>query len=300
MLYLNYGENLQKGDLKMCPVYKNKQGMGLIPMIMAVVVGAVVITSTTSWLLSLNAKISNIDGRLEAMTIATSEWNRLNAMPMDAIEAQKDKLANYTVGEYQLSVILGDKGVMDDGTCKTSGLGTDEELNCYNDSKVIIKKDGETLYSSKLLPLSADGSGGGGGGFPDMQHPFSIPTSFVTVGGRRYSTFPASSTKYYSGDNIVNHGGNQAGCGTTYLGYCSGYQAIKFKQNTWCRRTFSSWYRAGTEDGRSGYDVNGTYYDWVPLTKGVSYGVADIVGTIVSHTGGLSMGSSVVCYPAKK
>ncbi len=122
-------------------------------------VGATVIVPISAWLLSLSAKVSNIDGQLEAMTVATAEWSRLNAMSMDDLEAQKDALSDYTVGDYQIMVDLGDKGKMEGGKCQTTGVAEGEK-NCYNDSKVTIRKDGETLYTSKLLPLtSQDGTG---------------------------------------------------------------------------------------------------------------------------------------------
>lgn len=99
------------------------------------------------------------------MSVATTEWNRLNAMSMEDLEKQSSSLSDYIVGEYQVMVSLGDKGIMQNGSCKTTGLGADDKLNCYKDSKITIRKDNETLYTSRLMPLAT--SQKSGMGLPD-------------------------------------------------------------------------------------------------------------------------------------
>ena len=97
------------------------RGVGLVVIIMGIVISSIIVTPLASWLLALNAKISNVNGQLEAMSVATTEWNRLNSMSMDDLESQASALSDYKVGDYQVLVDIGDKGHMSDGSCKTSG-----------------------------------------------------------------------------------------------------------------------------------------------------------------------------------
>ena len=70
----------------------DKSGQGsLVAVILASVIGTIIISSTTQWFLSMNKTMDGTNDRLEAMTIAMSEWQRLEHMSLDELEANREK-----------------------------------------------------------------------------------------------------------------------------------------------------------------------------------------------------------------
>ena len=100
----------------------DKSGQGsLIAVILASVIGTIIISSTTQWFLSMNKTMDGTNDRLEAMTIAMSEWQRLEHMSLDELEANRENYKNpYDVGEkFKVGVTLGEQGFFDEGKCNS-------------------------------------------------------------------------------------------------------------------------------------------------------------------------------------
>ncbi|MCR4913462.1 MAG: hypothetical protein K5983_06960 [Lactobacillus sp.] len=135
----------------------NKSAQGsLVGVILASVVGTVIVGSLTQWYLSMHQNIGGLNDRLEVMSIATSEWQRLEHMSFNELEASKEKFKTpYQVGNYKVSVNLGNKGYFSNGKCGTS-IPSGKYANCFQDTTMTIyNSSGEKEYTTRTLPLMA-------------------------------------------------------------------------------------------------------------------------------------------------
>lgn len=136
----------------------NKQAQGgLVAVVLAGLVGSILVSSATSWYLSMRNNIGNVEDKLEAQTIAQSEWERLSHMSLDELEAKRGELAEkYSAGsdsQYQISVNLGQKGTFNNGTC--GAIGSDGYANCFKDTTITVYRDGNRMFTTRTLPLMA-------------------------------------------------------------------------------------------------------------------------------------------------
>lgn len=137
----------------------DKRGQGsLVAVILASVIGTIIIGSTTQWFLSMNKTMDGTNDRLEAMTIAMSEWQRLEHMSLDELEANRENYKTpYKVGDnFTVGVNLGEQGFFDNGTCNAlTGTYAGENANCFKDTTMTVyDKDGKAMYTTRSLPLS--------------------------------------------------------------------------------------------------------------------------------------------------
>ncbi|MCR4913461.1 MAG: hypothetical protein K5983_06955 [Lactobacillus sp.] len=138
-------------------IIQNNKGYGnILAVILASVVGAVIVGSITQWYLSVHKNVGGIDDHLEAMSIATSEWQHLEHMSFNELEASKEKFKTpYQVGNYKVSVNLGNKGYFSNGKCGTS-IPSGKSANCFQDSTMTVyNSSGEREYTTRTLPLIA-------------------------------------------------------------------------------------------------------------------------------------------------
>ena len=157
---------------KLQNIYKkksDKSGQGsLIAVILASVIGTIIISSSTQWFLSMNKTMDRTDDRLEAMSIAMSEWQRLEHMSLDELEANRENYKTpYNVGDkFTVGVNLGGQGFFNNGTCNAlTGDYASESPNCFKDTVMTVyDKDGKAIYTTRSLPLSSQGGGGSSGG----------------------------------------------------------------------------------------------------------------------------------------
>lgn len=136
----------------------NKQAQGgLVAVVLAGLVGSILVSSATSWYLSMRQNVGNVEQKLEAQTIAQSEWERLSHMSLDELEAKRGELAQkYSAGtnsQYQISVNLGQKGTFNGGTC--GNIGSDGYANCFKNTTITVYQDGNRLFTTRTLPLMA-------------------------------------------------------------------------------------------------------------------------------------------------
>ena len=142
----------------------NRKGQGsLVAVILASVIGTIIIGSTTQWFLSMNKTMDKTSDQLESMTIATSEWQRLEHMSLDELEANRENYKTpYKVGDnFTVGVNLGEQGFFDNGTCNAlTGDYASESPNCFKDTTMTVyDKDGKAIYTTRSLPLfSQNGS----------------------------------------------------------------------------------------------------------------------------------------------
>ena len=137
----------------------NKKGQSsLIGVILASVIGTVIVGSLTQWYLSMNKTMTGTNDRLEAMTIAMSEWQRLEHMSLDELEANRENYKNpYNVGDkFKVGINLGEQGFFDDGKCNSlAGEYATESANCFKDTiMTVYDKDGSAMYTTRSLPLA--------------------------------------------------------------------------------------------------------------------------------------------------
>ena len=135
----------------------NRKGQGsLVAVILASVIGTIIIGSTTQWFLSMNKTMDGTNDRLEAMTIAMSEWQRLEHMSLDDLEANRENYKTpYKVGDnFTVGVNLGEQGFFDNGTCNAlTGTYAGENANCFKDTTMTVyDKDGNAMYTTRSLP----------------------------------------------------------------------------------------------------------------------------------------------------
>lgn len=137
--------------------YKSGQG-SLVAIVLASVIGTILISSATSWYLSMRKGVGNIEDKLEAQTIAQSEWERLSHMSLDELEAKREEFAEpYSAGtdsQYQISVKLGEKGTFYEGTC--GDIGSDGYANCFKNTTITVYRDGDRMFTTRTLPLMTE------------------------------------------------------------------------------------------------------------------------------------------------
>lgn len=141
----------------------NCKGQGsLLVSIIATLTFGMIVSSATTWYLSMNDKVDVFDDKLEAMSIAMSEWQRLEHISLDELEENREKYKTpWNVGDkYKISVTLGEQGVFEEGQCKTPSSDSDDK-NCFkNTIMTVYDSNNIPLYTTRTLPLS---SGGGSG-----------------------------------------------------------------------------------------------------------------------------------------
>lgn len=139
-------------------IKRDKSGQGsLVAIVLAGLVGSILVSSATSWYLSMRNNMGNLEDKLEAQTIAQSEWERLSHMSLDELEAKRGELAEkYSAGsdsQYQISVNLGEKGTFNNSTC--GDIGSDGYANCFKDTTITVYRDGNRMFTTRTLPLMA-------------------------------------------------------------------------------------------------------------------------------------------------
>lgn len=145
----------------------NRKGQGTLTIaIIASTLFATIVASATSWYLSMNNKVDGFDDKLESMSIAMSEWQRLEHMSLEELEAHRDEYKDpWDVGsKYKVSVTLGEQGTFEDGQCKTTtSSGSSDEKNCFKDTIMTVYDSNDIpLYTTRTLPLSSQSSGESG------------------------------------------------------------------------------------------------------------------------------------------
>lgn len=138
-------------------IKRDKSGQGsLIGVIIGGVLLSTIVASATSWYLSMRANLGNTEEKLEAQTIAQSEWERLSHMSLDELEANRNNFKTpYSAGtgsQYQISVNLGEKGTFNGGTCGNVSGGY---ANCFKNTTITVYRDGNRLFTTRTLPLMA-------------------------------------------------------------------------------------------------------------------------------------------------
>lgn len=96
--------------------------------------------------------------KLEAMTIAMSEWQRLEHMSMEELEEKREeyKTPYHVGGRFTVSVILGKQGFFDNGKCNELKKYESTAPNCFDNTVLTVyDKDGTSLYTTRSLPLSS-------------------------------------------------------------------------------------------------------------------------------------------------
>lgn len=136
----------------------NKKGAGsLIAIILGTTILTTIVASGTAWYLSMNKNIGSMSDRLEAMTIAQTEWDKLSHMSLDELESKRTTLENpYQVGDYKVSVKLGTQGYFENGKCNASSSSNSKIPNCFSDTVLTIyNKNNERLYTTRTMPLAS-------------------------------------------------------------------------------------------------------------------------------------------------
>ena len=136
---------------------KNKSGQGsLVAIILGCVLLSTIVASSTSWYISMRNNLSNTEDKLEAQTIAQSEWERLSHMSLDELEANRNNFKTpYSAGtesQYSVSVNLGEKGTFNNGTC---GAVSGGYANCFKNTTITVYRDGNRMFTTRTLPLMA-------------------------------------------------------------------------------------------------------------------------------------------------
>lgn len=131
----------------------------MVAVILASIIGILVIGSFTQWYLSLKGNIVQVGNSLEAMQIAQNEYNLITHLSLNELEDRANELKNgYDVGDkYKVNFYLGEKGSFtDDGTCKTSGLTSEDIIDCFDNTYATVsdKKTGKVLYTSRTKPIA--------------------------------------------------------------------------------------------------------------------------------------------------
>lgn len=135
---------------------KSNFGTGIFGVIALIIGTGIVVIPLTSWLLQINQSVGESNQKLESVTIAQSEFERLSHMSVNELKNNKDALANqYKVGEsYLAKVNLGTEGYFSNGKCGTIPSG--KQANCFRDTTItVFNKNGDRLYSSRAMALQA-------------------------------------------------------------------------------------------------------------------------------------------------
>ena len=135
----------------------NKQAQGsLIAIVLGGVVLSTIVASGTSWYLTMRNNLGDTEDKLEAQTIAMSEWERLSHMSLDELEANRNTFKTpYSAGtgsQFSISVNLGEKGTFNGGTC---GNVTGGYANCFKNTTITVYRDGNRMFTTRTLPLMA-------------------------------------------------------------------------------------------------------------------------------------------------
>ena len=150
-VFLIFGRNIKK----ILKFFFNRSGQGsLTATIVASTLFATIVASATSWYLSMNDKVDNFDDKLEAMSVAMSEWQRLEHMSLEDLENKRTEFKTpWSVGNYKISVTLGEQGTFTDGKCTTAANDEDSK-NCFKDTIVTVYDNrSKVLYTTRTLPL---------------------------------------------------------------------------------------------------------------------------------------------------
>lgn len=136
----------------------NKSGQGsLIAVVLGSVLLATIVASGTSWYLSMRNNLGDTEDKLEAQTIAQSEWERLSHMSLDELEANRETFKTpYSAGtgsQFSISVNLGEKGAFNNGSC--GAVGSDGYANCFKNTTITVYRDGSRMFTTRTLPLMA-------------------------------------------------------------------------------------------------------------------------------------------------
>ena len=134
-----------------------KSGQGtLTATLLGAVILSTIVASGTQWYLSMKNQVGDVESKLESMTIAQSEWERLSHMSLDELEANRNVLKNpYSAGtdsQFSVSVNLGQKGTFNNGTC---GAVSGGYANCFKDTTITVYRDGNRMFTTRTLPLMA-------------------------------------------------------------------------------------------------------------------------------------------------
>lgn len=134
--------------------FRNRSGQGsLVSVIVATVMLGMICATGTEWYLSMRKNIGNTEEKLEAQTIAMSEWERLSHMSLDELEASRETLKKpYAAGQFTVSVNLGQKGTFNNGTC---GAVSGGYANCFKNTTITVYRDGNRMFTTRTLPLMA-------------------------------------------------------------------------------------------------------------------------------------------------
>lgn len=135
----------------------NNSGQGsLVAVALGGIVLSTLVASATSWYLTMRNNLGNTEEKLEAQTIAQSEWERLSHMSLDELEANRNNFKTpYSAGtgsQYSISVNLGEKGTFNNGTCGGVSGGY---ANCFKDTTITVYRDGNRMFTTRTLPLMA-------------------------------------------------------------------------------------------------------------------------------------------------
>lgn len=188
----------------------DKSGQGsLVAVILASVIGTIIISSTTQWFLSMNKTMDGTNDRLEAMTIAMSEWQRLEHMSLDELEVNRENYKTpYDVGDkFKVGISLGEQGYFDKGKCNSlTGDYATENANCFKDTTMTVyDKDGKAMYTTRSLPLFSQSSDVYSAlpiGSIIWWYSEKIPENFLLCNGQSTKNFPKLAA--IIGDNVPN------------------------------------------------------------------------------------------------
>ena len=134
----------------------NQKGFSLVEIIIGSSILSLIVVGASLWLLNMNQSVSQMDEKLYASSIAMNEWEKLSHMTMNELEESREKLKEkQKIGDYEMSINLGEKGTFSDGVC---GKNKDGIQNCFSDSEIKIFKNDEEMFSSKtfLVALTDD------------------------------------------------------------------------------------------------------------------------------------------------
>ena len=136
---------------------RDKSGQGsLVAVALGGIVLSTLVASATSWYLTMRNNLGNTEDKLEAQTIAQSEWERLSHMSLDELEANRNALKTpYSAGtgsQFSISVNLGEKGTFNNGTCGNVSGGY---ANCFKNTTITVYRDGNRMFTTRTLPLMA-------------------------------------------------------------------------------------------------------------------------------------------------
>ena len=138
---------------------KNKKGMAsLLLVVLASVMVGITTASLTSWYLSVQNNVSSTKEKMTGMTVAKNEWEKISHMSIKELQEKKETFKNpYVVGDYTVQVNLGKEGQFKNGKCDQTLLSSSGNYTtCFDDTTIIVSKDGKNLYTTRTMPLMTD------------------------------------------------------------------------------------------------------------------------------------------------